>query len=101
MYYITQLIYIRDGQEAVFNAFEAVAIPVISKYKGQLLLRLRPDATSIIESGMEVPYEMHLVVFESREDFEAFTTDPERKQFLHLKQQSIRSSLLIGGHVLM
>lgn len=97
MFYITQLIYIRDGQEAVFDAFEAVAIPIISRYKGQLLLRLRPDAASIIESGMEVPYEIHLVGFETREDFEAFTTDPERKQFLHLKEQSIRSSILIEG----
>lgn len=39
MLYITQLIYIREGQESVFHQFEDVAIPIISKYNGRLLLR--------------------------------------------------------------
>jgi hypothetical protein len=34
MIYITQLIYIIPGQEAVFEQFEQVAIPLIAKYNG-------------------------------------------------------------------
>jgi len=41
MIYITQLIYIKDGQESVFHQFEDVAIPLISKYNGRLMLRIR------------------------------------------------------------
>ena len=41
--YFTQLIYIKEGQEATFHQFEDVAIPLISKYNGQLLLRVRPS----------------------------------------------------------
>lgn len=100
MLYITQLIYLKPGQEAIFDEFEAVAIPLISKYNGQLLLRVRPGLTDIIESNMEPPYEVHLVEFASENDFSNFMQDESRKQFLHLKEQSIRSSMLIKGQKL-
>lgn len=97
MIYITQLIYIQECKEEVFHAFEDVAIPIISKYNGKLLLRLRPDAASVIYSEAEAPYEVHLISFDSIADFESFKKDEERKQFLHLKEASIKSSLLIQG----
>lgn len=100
MVYITQLIYVKAGEENVFNQFEDLAIPLISKYKGELLLRIRPDETSFIENNIEKPYEVHLVTFESENDFQAFMRDEERKKFLHLKEQSIRTSLLIKGEQL-
>jgi hypothetical protein len=53
MIYILQLIYIKEGQEEVFHQFEDVAIPIISKYNGRLLLRVRPDENSFIEHSIE------------------------------------------------
>lgn len=100
MVFITQLIYILDGQETVFHQFEAIAIPIISKYNGQLLLRVRPDPDAYIESQIEKPYEIHLVRFETDDDFAHFMQDEERKRFLHLKEQSIKSVLLIKGEKL-
>lgn len=97
MFFITQLIYIIDGQENAFNQFEDIAIPVISKYNGRLLLRVRPTPGAFIEHNIDKPYEIHLVVFDSEQDFQNFTKDEERKQFLHLKEQSIKSVLLIKG----
>ncbi|MBK5278899.1 MAG: DUF1330 domain-containing protein [Bacteroidia bacterium] len=97
MIYITQLIYVIAGQESVFNQFEAIAIPIISKYNGRLLLRVRPDFTSFIEARIDKPYEIHLVEFDTEQDFENFKQDEERKRFLHLKEQSIRASILIQG----
>src|ERR1700730_575920 len=97
MVFILQLIYILDGQETVFNQFEAIAIPIISKYNGRLLLRVRPDVGAYIESNIENPYELHLVEFEKDNDFVNFKQDEERKRFLHLKEQSIKSVLLIKG----
>jgi uncharacterized protein (DUF1330 family) len=91
------LIYIKDGQEDVFHQFEDVAIPIISKYNGRLLLRVRPDENSFIEHSIEKPYELHLVEFDSENDFEDFKLDEERKKFLHLKEQSIKASILIQG----
>jgi hypothetical protein len=75
MIYITQLIYIHEKMEAVFEEFEQMAMPLISKYNGKLLLRLRPDGSALIGGEMEKPY--------------------ERKRFLHLKEQSVRTSIMI------
>jgi hypothetical protein len=100
MIYITQLIYLKEGQEAVFNKFESFAIPIIPKYNGKLELRIRPIKDTIIESSIEQPYEVHLVSFKTEEDFERFKMDEERKQYLHLKQQSVRVAILIKGNEL-
>ena len=97
MIFLTQLIYILDGQETVFNQFEAIAIPAISKYNGRLLLRVRPGKDAFIESNIDNPYEIHLAEFETDNDFINFMQDEERKKFLNLKEQSIKSVLLIKG----
>jgi uncharacterized protein (DUF1330 family) len=97
MIYITQLIYIREGKQETFHQFEDIAIPIILKYNGQLLLRLRPDGDSVIEASIDRPYEVHLVEFATEQDFTNFMQDEERKQFLHLKEQSIKAVTLIKG----
>ncbi len=97
MILITQLIYIKAGQEKVFDEFEEVAIPLITKYRGRLLFRVRPGSDAYIQNLLEKPYEIHLVEFEEESDFQAFMKDEERKKFLHLKEQSIQSSILIRG----
>ena len=97
MLYITQLIYIKEGQEEVFHQFEDVAIPLISKYNGKLLLRIRPAENSFIEYSIDKPYEIHVVEFTNETDFENFMKDEERNKFLHLKEQAIKTSMLIKG----
>jgi uncharacterized protein (DUF1330 family) len=97
MIYITQLIYIRKGQEKTFHEFEDVAIPIIAKYNGRLLLRVRPREDTFIETNVDKPYEIHLVEFDSEQDFKNFMLDEERKKFLHLKEQSIELSVLYKG----
>jgi len=97
MIFITQLIYIIEGEEKVFHQFEDIAIPTIQKYNGQLLLRIRPTDDAFIEGSIEKPYEIHLVEFNAQQDFENFMQDEERKKFLHLKNQSIKTSILIQG----
>ncbi|HEV8512307.1 MAG TPA: DUF1330 domain-containing protein [Cyclobacteriaceae bacterium] len=97
MIYITQLIYIIDGQEKTFDQFESVAIPLISKYNGRLLFRVRPSTNSYIEHQIDKPYEIHLVEFDAEQDFQNFMRDEERKKFLHLKEKSIKASILYKG----
>lgn len=97
MIYITQLIYINKDQEKLFDEFENIAIPIILKYKGKLLLRIRPTDNNYIENHIDKPYEMHLIEFETQQYFENFLKDKERMKFLHLKEKSIKSSILIQG----
>jgi uncharacterized protein (DUF1330 family) len=97
MIFITQLVYIREGQEDIFHQFEEIAIPAILRYNGRLLLRMRPGGDSFIEHHIEKPYEIHLVEFADEQDFVNFTQDKTREQFLHLKEQSVKSVVLIKG----
>jgi len=97
MIFLTQLIYVQEGQENIFHQFEDIAIPAILRYNGRLLIRVRPDSNSMIEDNIGRPYEIHLVEFETEQDFENFKQDEERKKFLHLKDQSVKSVLLIKG----
>jgi uncharacterized protein (DUF1330 family) len=95
---ITQLIYINERQEKIFDEFEAIAIPLIAKYNGRLLLRVRPAKNSIIEATVDAPYEIHLVEFDAEEDLTAFMQDETRRSFLHLKEKAIKSAVLIKGY---
>lgn len=97
MIYITQLVYLIPGQEKTFDEFEAVAIPIIARYGGRLLFRVRPDETDYIEFTGERPYEIHLVEFDNEQDLERFKQDEERRKFVHLKEMSIRESVMILG----
>jgi len=81
----------------MFHQFEDIAIPAILKYNGRLLLCVRPDNNSIIENNIDKPYEIHLVEFNTEQDFQNFMHDEDRKKFLHLKEQSVKSVVLIKG----
>lgn len=97
MIFITQLIYIVKGREDTFNEFESIAIPIISKYNGRLLFRIKPNENDFVECIIDKPYEVHLIEFATEKDFDNFKLDKERKKFLHLKNQSIRLSILYQG----
>lgn len=97
MIYITQLIYIQEGQEETFYEFENVVLPLLWKYNGQLLLRLRPTNSTFVDNSIEPPFEIHLVVFENEEGLAGYTQDETRKSYLHLKEQSVKSVVLIKG----
>ena len=97
MIHITQLIYIKEGQEKLFHEFEDIAIPIISKYNGRLLLRIRPGDETYIESFIDKPYEIHLVEFDTEQDFKNFMVDEERKKYVHMKDRAIKTSILIQG----
>ncbi len=97
MIYLTQLIYLNQGQESPFDRFEEVAMPAIKKYHGQLLLRVRPGEDAFIAGSIDRPYEIHLVSFEKEQDFQNFQQDPDRQTYLHLKEQSVKNTFLVKG----
>jgi hypothetical protein len=94
MILITQFIYLIPGREATFDQFEEQALPLIAKYQGKLLLRLRPGTDSIIESNTDTPYEIHFVEFPSENELNLFFKDETRNKFLHLKEASVRHSTM-------
>ncbi|SMD36754.1 hypothetical protein SAMN04488029_3051 [Reichenbachiella faecimaris] len=97
MLYITQLIYIKPGKEKVFHEFENHAIPLMEKYTGKLVQRLRPDDAAYVAGEEQKPYEIHIVSFESEEKLQEFFQDETRLQFKHLKDDSVKSILMFRG----
>jgi uncharacterized protein (DUF1330 family) len=97
MVVITQLVYIYPGKERMFDQFEAVAIALIGKHGGELLLRLRPTPENVVAGSIDLPYEIHLVRFPSDEALASFTADPERQGLLPLKNDSVRSLIVVRG----
>lgn len=97
MIYITQLIFVKEGKEASFLEFEDFAIPLMKKYGGQMVYRVRPTGESFVGGTSERPYEIHIVSFPSEQDLAAFLKDDSRQKFIHLKEESIKSVFMIKG----
>ena len=68
MLFLTQLVYVHPGKESTFQAFEEIAIPLIAKHGGDLLLRVRPTSDCVVAASIDIPYEVHVVRFKSEED---------------------------------
>ena len=84
MIFLTQLVYVKEGKESLFHQFEDIAIPAIRKYNGRLLLRIRPLDNSFIEHHIEKPYEIHLVEFETEQDFQNFSNDVKNESNFYI-----------------
>ncbi|BAU55826.1 DUF1330 domain-containing protein [Mucilaginibacter gotjawali] len=97
MIYYTQLIFVKKGAEADFNAFEEKVLPLLNDHNGKLIYRLRPDKNCVVEMNGELPYEIHFVSFGSKVDFENYKNDPKRLAAMALKNNSIEKVILIEG----
>lgn len=97
MIYYTQLIFIKLGREQEFHAFEDKVLPLLKSHNGNLIYRIRPDESAFIGSNEELPYEIHLVSFGSKADFEGYKVDPNRMDYMELKNQSVEKIILIEG----
>ncbi|TNE53843.1 MAG: DUF1330 domain-containing protein [Bacteroidetes bacterium] len=98
MIYITQIIYIHEDKEDLFLEFEKHAIPLMNKYNGKLIHRIRPNKESYIDGVDEIPYEIHFISFDSQDDLNCFMKDDSRNDFVHLKNESVRSSRIVIGN---
>lgn len=98
MIYLTQLIYIKEGKESIFHEFENFAIPLMEKYNGKIIHRIRPSKESFIDNNQEeTPYEIHFISFDSEMDFNEFMQDKDRLKLKHLKDESVKSTFLVKG----
>ena len=97
MIYYTQLIYIKPGCEETFHAFEDKVLPLLQNHNGELVYRIRPAQHAFVASTRELPYEIHLVTFGSKVDFEGYKTDPQRLEFMDMKNKSVEKITLIEG----
>lgn len=100
MIFITQLIFVKENKEETFLQFEDIVLPQLEKFNGKLLYRLRPREGDFVSCSGEKPYEIHFISFDSEEDFEKFMNDGTRKKYVHLKEESVKSLLLVKGKII-
>lgn len=95
---VTQFIYLNPGSEADFLKYEEAVLPLLEKYNGRLLYRIRPSAESFIyPPGDEQPYEVHVVAFGSKRDFLEYKNDPERQKHIKLGSRAIKKIRMIAA----
>lgn len=97
MFYYTQLIYAKEGKKEQLNDFEEQEKPLLQRYNGQLLYRIRPDKTDIVNTEIGHPDEIHLLTFQTRDDLNNYLNDETRRKIIHLKQDAVTKVLLIEG----
>lgn len=100
MLYYTQILFVEAGQETAFHTFEDYVLPLLQRYGGELMYRVRPPKPAVIETTIGYPYEIHVVTFSTENDFRAYRDDPQRLQYMPLKEQSVNRVMLIQGELL-
>ena len=68
---------------------------LLPKYNAKILLRLKPTIEQVIKTEIGIPYEIHILEFQSEQDFENYKQDDTRKKFLHLKNESVKSNFTL------
>lgn len=93
---ITQFIYLNEGFEEGFLRYESAVLPLLKNHNGELLWRIRLDKENIIHpAGDEQPFEMHIVCFNSKNDFLGYKNDPERLRHIQLAERAVKKIILI------
>ena len=93
---ITQVIYLNEGGEKNFLEYESLVLPLLEKYNGKLELRIRPAAENFIYPvKSELPYELHIVSFETKADFLKFKDDPVRTKHHELFQRAVKRVVVL------
>lgn len=95
---LTLFYYLNEGCEADFLKYEEAVLPILEKYNGRLLYRIRPSRDSFIyPPGEEQPYEVHVVTFGSKQDFLEYKNDPERQKYIELGSRAIKKIKMIAA----
>lgn len=98
MIFITQIIHIHPKKEKEFLEFEEFAIPLMDEYGGRMMHRIRPSEENFIEHLTDTfPYEVHILSFPKEQNFIDFIADARRQEFIHLKNESVKTTFMIKG----
>ena len=92
---ITQLVFLNEGCEEDFLKYEENVLPLLANHNGRLRYRIRPSKESFIyPDNEELPYEIHIVSFKSKEDFQNYKNDPVRMEHLKHGIKSIKKIII-------
>ena len=94
--YVLVRLWIRAGLEAQFEAYERKVARVMARYGGVIERTIRPARTTSQESGL--PFEIHVLRFQSRALYEAYRADSERAALSDERAATIaHTEVLVGS----
>lgn len=74
--YILIRLWIHNGREADFEAYERKVAGIMARYGGVIDRTIRPSRRS---DTSDEPFEVHLLKFPNRDLYDAYLNDPERQ----------------------
>ena len=75
--YILVRLWIHRGREAEFEAYESKVARIMARYGGVIERAIRTTRTP--DGGSDEPFEIHLLKFSSRDRYDAYLNDAERR----------------------
>ena len=75
--YVLVRLWIRPGLETEFEAYERKVSRIMARYGGVIERAIRTSQAS--DDGSDEPFEVHVLTFPSRELYDAYRNDAERR----------------------
>lgn len=76
-FYIVVRLWIHTGREAEFEAYERKVSRIMARYGGVIERAIR--TSGVPNNGSDEPFEVHLLSFPTRDLYDAYLDDPERR----------------------
>jgi antibiotic biosynthesis monooxygenase (ABM) superfamily enzyme len=92
--YILARLWIHKGREMEFEAYESKVARIMARYGGVIERAIRPSGAS---KGSEEPFEVHVLKFPSRELYDAYLNDAERRSLSEERAGIITNSDVLVG----
>jgi len=93
--YILVRIWIHSGRETEFEAYESKVSRIMARYGGVIELAIRTTGAS--DQGSDEPFEVHVLKFPSRELYDAYLNDAERRSLSEERAGIITNSDALFG----
>ena len=97
--FVTQLIFLREGQRESFEEYEDAVIPLLEKYRGQLMYRIKCHEDYVQCRLNEMPHEIHIISFPNQAALKNYLEDPKRQELANLREGIVRQDLSILGRL--
>ena len=92
--YYTVLIYIQDGKQSLFRAYEEQAMPLMRRHGGRVEFMMTSESAS---GAYDLPDEIHVLSFASPEGFSHYRQDPDVVALAPLREESVQRAVFIPG----
>jgi uncharacterized protein (DUF1330 family) len=93
--YILVRLWIHEGRETEFEAYESKVARIMARYGGVIERAIRTSKAS--EEGSDEPFEVHVLKFPSRELYDAYLNDAERRSLSGERAGIITNSDILVG----